>query len=129
DVCLDEPCDNFDRWPLSAQDQVDARGASHLCQPDNRAFYFSPKGSHKIGEFIHHNYNIRQSFIFIVAIEALNIATARLEQQFVPAIHFANRPAENAHRFFTFNYNRAYEMRNACINGEFYALWIYEHQL
>ena len=106
------------------------RGARHLREADDGALHLAPVRSHQVGKFVHDNNKEGKRVVFSsVRVITLDIAASRGLQKVIPPFHFGDSPAEHADGFLAFHNDRAYQMREIFINGEFNALRVYENEL
>ena len=78
---------------------MNADSASHLRQTNDRSFYFAPISSHKVGQLVDDNYEIRERIVATLRVIAFNVAAAGFLEDIIAALHFFDCPAENAERF------------------------------
>ncbi len=59
DVAFDKTGDNFDDWLLSSENEMNAGGAAHLGDADDRGFHLFTGLHHNIGHLVNDDHDIR----------------------------------------------------------------------
>ncbi len=144
DVGLDQAGDHVHRRPLGGEDQVNTGCPGLLRDTRDQFFDLLADDHHHVGELVHHHHDGRQllqqwRFVFHalaavqrvgqrragllrflhLAVEASQVAHAHGRHQLVAALHLGDAPTQRVGRFLHVGDDRAKQVRNAFVDGQF----------